>query len=478
MSAEDRDLPPQQWKLLPDDDAPLTRSLAPVVEDIDDEDGLGYTTEEATHRGMVPKWAPDDQHPDYAHLLAGDGEPPLPKLASKLMVTAPILELLIEANGFRPEGFGGKLVIAIRGGRLLDNAQYEQVDGFPIEDVRPDHRTFRCTIGYYDRITKLLWAYKGSTVPNPKYMAKQANGTGKANLLPTGCYVFRKGAHGLSHKVPINPALRITNPGRITEDGPATVLRSKSDLVYSIDDDWDDNGGVSPNNNVHCAYSPTEFSSAGCLTVCGGPGPTLQWGRFQAMLKTMPNGARLDLLLLTGRDIAIAGAVLADPAMSADDRDRLLSRLRTGSMGPAVTRLQEKLGLKTNGYFSYAVKKALVSAQAEHDLPSDGIYSARLDKALGWNVMKGAPEAAPPATPPADVPAPPAAAAPGPAAADPAPAPAPTPAPTPAAAPEPAVAAGPAPAPEPAPLAAAAPPAEVAETLDPNDPKTWEKSSV
>lgn len=487
MSTDDLDLPPQPWKLQPSDDdiEAIKRHRAPPVDDIDGPDGLGYMAEEALHRGSVPRWAPDDQHPDYAHLAAGDGEPPLPDLPSRVTVTPQILELVIAANSFRPEGFGGKIVIALRGARLADKSQYEEVGGFPIEDIRPDHRTFRCTLGFYDRITKLLWAYKASTVPNPKYMSKQINGSGKANMLPTGCYVFRKGAHGLSHKVPISPALRITNPSRLTEDGPATVLRTNDDLTYTWDDDWDDNGGISPNNNVHCAYSDTEFSSAGCLTVCGSQG-TLQWGRFQRILKPMPANARVDVLLITGRDLAIAAALLAKPQQGEEELKRLLVRLRTGSTGPAVSRLQERLGTKPTGYFGFSLKKRLVDEQAKRELRTDGVYSARLDSALGWDVMKPEAAAAPLPAAQAEKPAESAPAT------DPKPSPAittaPEPAPAPAPAPAPVAAAEPAAAPAGGPVAEPAQSpgttqeakhAQVAQAeLDPNDPKTWEKSGV
>jgi hypothetical protein len=456
MSADD-DLPPQRWKLQPDEDDlnQVKRDRRAPPEDIDGPEGLGYSTEEI-HRGLGVRWAPDDQHPDYAHLLAGEGEPPPPELTPRVDVTPAILELLIAANSFQPEGFGGKIAIALRGAKLAGAAQYEEVDSFPIDDVRPDHKTFRCTVGFYDRITKLVWAYKGSTVPNPIYMQKEVDGTNHASLLPTGCYVFRKGTHGYSHAVPITPALRITDPTKLTDDGPATVLRTKKDLMYTCDDVWDDNNGDSPTINVHCAYSDSEFSSAGCQTICGSNG-TLQFGRFQKILKTMPNGARVDLLLVTGRDLAIAAALLAKPDRTEDDLKRLLIRLRPGSTGSAVSCLQERLGLKPTGYFGYTLKKRLVVEQQKRKLRVDGIYSVRLDTALDWDVMK------PPAPPPVPVPETPAPASDAAAAAAPAPAPAPVPD------------AAPAPAPDPAPTAA---PAVADASSDPNNPQSWEKAGV
>jgi peptidoglycan hydrolase-like protein with peptidoglycan-binding domain len=63
-------------------------------------------------------------------------------------------------------------------------------------------------------------------------------------------------------------------------------------------------------------------------------------------------------------------------------------RLRTGSHGEEVTRMQQKLGFSGSGYFGYLTKDKLASHQRDNNIASDGIYSPKLDEALGWNVFE------------------------------------------------------------------------------------------
>ena len=58
-----------------------------------------------------------------------------------------------------------------------------------------------------------------------------------------------------------------------------------------------------------------------------------------------------------------------------------------GSQGEEVRRLQSKLGGSITGYFGAATKSKLTAAQKQRGLPVDGIYSPKLDKALGWGVL-------------------------------------------------------------------------------------------
>jgi peptidoglycan hydrolase-like protein with peptidoglycan-binding domain len=66
---------------------------------------------------------------------------------------------------------------------------------------------------------------------------------------------------------------------------------------------------------------------------------------------------------------------------------RELVKLRSGSEGDEVKRLQAKLGLTPTGYFGPATKSALVKHQRANGIPSDGIYSPQLDQRLGWAVF-------------------------------------------------------------------------------------------
>ncbi|MEL6103950.1 MAG: hypothetical protein AAFR68_21900, partial [Pseudomonadota bacterium] len=337
----------------------------------------------------LPKvsWGADQSQPDFAHshTLAAKSVNPLPQFEFDWR----IFDLLNEANHFRPRGKNGLVAFGLRGGRLVGADKQENVDSVQIEDVRPDHEGFQCTIGIFDTNTKKLRAYTSSTVPNKNWMQnyyKLKNGirphkSTRSNLLPTGCYIYRVNAHGGGR---IKPALRMTDPDNLTADATCTVLRTHHDLTYSHDDFWDRS---QPYDNIHCAYSNSSFSSAGCQTIKGPDGQGA-WGAFQDVIGGLGWNARIDYVLLTGREAAIAAAILADGRESdAALVQAALGRLRVGSEGEIVTALQKKLGFNGSAYFGPSTKKRLVEAEAARGLVSDGIYAPADDLATGWGVF-------------------------------------------------------------------------------------------
>ena len=99
-------------------------------------------------------------------------------------------------------------------------------------------------------------------------------------------------------------------------------------------------------------------------------------------------GKRSDLILLTGRECAIAAKLRLDNALGDQATvQRELVRLRSGSQGDEVKRLQAKLAIAPTGYFGPATKAALVRHQRANGIPSDGIYSPQLDERLSWGVF-------------------------------------------------------------------------------------------
>ena len=413
MASTDFDAPPRD-DIQPSAEevrrAPVSR--APHPDEFDAPDDLIIDDEKIT-RARLPavSWAKaDDEAHGYAHLLP-EGREPLPG-AKQFKITAADIELLIKANGFDPKGPDGKIVFAFRGASLIDKDDRENdgmvaaVDAIQLEETRPDHKNFRCTIGFLNRQTGKISAFRASTVPNAKYMTNYYmwnNGLGGnsatgANMMPTGCYVYRMGAHGGGR---IYPALRLTDPEQLAEDGQACVYRSKNDLTFKTDDIFDH---CTPYNNIHCAYAYDSFSSAGCQTICGpnGEGP---WGQFQAVLKTMKVNTRIDYVMLTGRDAALAAWLReTGKAGDADMVAKWLGRLRPGSRGEAVGRLQQQLGMTPSGYFGPGTKKKLGETQQSKGLLRDGIWSPRSEDKLGWSVFKSPAVVAPA---PAQTPAPP-----------------------------------------------------------------------
>jgi predicted chitinase/peptidoglycan hydrolase-like protein with peptidoglycan-binding domain len=406
------DAPPRD-ALRPDDDQIVRggEDEMPHPHELDGPDDLPDLPEGITRGVPGVTWPKADKDsPDYAHLEPAGREPIVGD--KRFKIGAADMELLIKANAFDPKGPDGRVVFGFRGATIVDagkrNGAVTDADMLELEETRPDHRNFRCVIGFYQRGTGKLSAFTASTVPNVKYLTnyylwknKLGGNSGiSANMMPTGCYVFRVGSHSSGK---IKPALRMTDPDNLADDAKACVLRTSNDLTFSHDDLFD---YCMPYDNIHCAYANDSFSSAGCQTI-QGPDKKGPWGQFQDVLEKLKINTRLDYMLLTGREASIA-AWLRD-AGRAEDQDeilRRLGRLRVGSLGAAVNRLQEKIGVQPSDYFGPYTKLKVIEFQRTKGLVSDGVWSPALDAALGWSIMTPPPEAAspPPAAPP---PAPP-----------------------------------------------------------------------
>ncbi len=334
-------------------------------------ESAGFTVESV-------RWNPvDDEQPDYRHLdtrLAG----------TTFEFTPEDVETLIAANAFRP--VAGKIILALRGARLGGGAKRENVASITITDQRPNHRDFRCIIGICDPATRRLWAYQASTVPNAAYVFKchsaYAAGTKiddlEGNILLTGCYTMTVGNH---KKVPT--ALRLSKTS--TGADPAVVLRSLSDVTY---DRFDCFHRTAPADNLHPAFLAQGFSSAGCLTLPGNytnGQHTGLWADFRNALGVdeQSEGRQFSLMLLTGRDAAMA----ANIRVSGGNKSTLM-RLRTGSKGETVVRLQNALGLDPDSsqLVGPLTRHHLIYRQHEKLGWADGIYSPAMDQLLGLKV--------------------------------------------------------------------------------------------
>lgn len=385
----------------PFDEGPLGQGFEPIeleaVADIDPDTSpdafealLAAEDETATlENAPLPDvaWAADNAHPDFAHLATAEGAGLA--IPSTFAFDIRVFDLLAWANHFQPRGKSRLVAFGLRGGTLVGDDSQENVAAIRIEDTRPDHGTFRCTLGLLDLGARTLSAYRGSTVPNRHYMRNYykiknnlpASSKTRCNLLPTGCYIYRVNAHGRGR---VKPALRMTNPANLTEDATCTVLRTHRDLRFDHSDLWDP---CTPYDNIHCAYYNDRFSSAGCQTIKGPDGGGA-WGKFQDRIGALGWNARIDYLLITAREAAIANSIIA----AGRDVDqplvrRCLERLRVGSEGDTVAALQKKLGFKGSGYFGPLTKKRLTEYEKAAGRPTDGIYCPEDDAAAGWGVF-------------------------------------------------------------------------------------------
>lgn len=324
-------------------------------------------------------WPDDPDAPDYAHLQNHEA-------ASSFDLDATIIERLFRINRFRPDRGSGVVAIALRGA-VLDSG-HEAVDQTKVRlrNVRPDHGSLRCVIGFYWPDSGKISLFAGSTVPCPRYLAAQVGKSDTvANQLPSGCYSYFVWRH---RQLPF--ALRLSYGNRSVDElergGLAAVLRSRDDLSLTVADPFIPGH---PLDNIHCTYLldykseyGASFSSAGCLTVRGTPAPSQQWAKFVGVLKGLGERRRVDLVMLTGKDAALAAANLGPQSI-----------LRTGSRGAEVEALQQRLGVTETGYFGAGTMDALTTHQrglnAAQGLGAiaDGIYSAGTDQVTGWHVL-------------------------------------------------------------------------------------------
>jgi hypothetical protein len=181
----------------------------------------------------------------------------------------------------------------------------------------------------------------------------------------------------------------MSEPDNLSQDAEVTVLRTTNDLAFGTADTWDRS---TPYDNVHCSYTLNYsasfkacFSSAGCLTVRGRKTPSHQWAKFQGVLSNeVGRGKRCDLLLLTGKECALAADLRQQ---GRTDVPPELVRLRAGSQGPEVSALQRRLGFSETGYFGPSTKERLAEHQRRMGIPADGVYSPELDRQLSWGIL-------------------------------------------------------------------------------------------
>ena len=207
--------------------------------------------------------------PDYAYLSEIRCE-------ETFNLSGEAIDKIIVANRYAPNFGENAIAIAIRGAQLVQGDAQEEQSLIKLKVVRPDHRSFKCVLGFYFPKTRLLSLFTGSTVPCRLAIKGYASGGDRSNLLPTGMYKY----YIWRHKN-LTPALRLAAGDQSTEEletgGQATVLRSTNDFVLGTKDTFDLSR---PLDNVHCSYYLAEnarlgasFSSWGCLTVRGQKSP-------------------------------------------------------------------------------------------------------------------------------------------------------------------------------------------------------------
>ena len=249
-----------------------------------------------------------------------------------------------------------------------------------IADV--DHVHPRCTLVQWLRGQGEFAVYAGSTTPHRRYVKKALDKQGRgANQLMTGYYAdYRKGRHGIG---------KDTGHDAFRQTSAHPIRRTADDFDFDTDDRVE---FVNPFDNIHAAWSMgvdhDSYASAGCQVVVGFPqcearqnkSDTGAWRVFKDNAYALEQDS-FEYLLFNGRD----ALRLASRGASG------MVRLRFGSEGPLVGRMQEVL--KERGFyegeldeqFGPRMLRAVTAFQEAEFGPAadDGIVGPTTGSALG-----------------------------------------------------------------------------------------------
>jgi hypothetical protein len=351
------------------------------------EDDLAVEAENGLSGGVLASgatWASDEVQPDYAH-LGGN----LLQNAS-FNLTADDLELLAKLNDFDLSGAGDTILFGLRGCGIVKD--HMAAGGPVLLDQRPDHNTPRCVIGVWKREEKTVAVFPGSTVPNQAAVALYRRNRSAGNILATGLHSYVCGPHVTSRTTPGCFLLRKSDMSKRV----VVVRRSADDLSYQKTDMVD---RCAPGDNIHPTFFSTTagFSSLGCQTVVGtfkdgrhvGP-----WSEFRKAVGFIDtdgdSGRQFRYMLLTGAEARLASKMRIDGLAGDPVSQRRLRRLRQGSSGPCVDRLQRKLELAVpDGQMGPFSTESLHRFQARQSgaRGSDGIYTPQMDETLQWGIF-------------------------------------------------------------------------------------------
>jgi hypothetical protein len=362
-------------------------------------------------------WPADTDAPDYRHL---DYDGALPETFT---LTPALLGRLAALNSFDlsadrlfglnpvPAQQHRKLLFGLRGCQIVSQKGGRLV----LKETRPDHRSYRCVLGVWDRADDAIRVFSGSTVPNAVYMRECLDefrrlgqlGKRTSNMLATGLYRYHVGPHR-------------KRPGAFRQSAPVALWRTTDDLRFEIGD-YFEIGTEEVCDNIHAgafkqvAPGWPEFGSAGCQVLRGNylaAASAYEEFRVAAGLKVRhdpaDNGRRYLYLLLTGRDARLVSHLAAERQTSWP----VFERLRFGSSGPRVAAFKSRL--RQTGCFTGEADETLdgtalqalvrwqraMAATQYRDIRPDGIVKPR--DLLVMGVHAGAPCA--PASAPAAAP--------------------------------------------------------------------------
>lgn len=343
-------------------------------------------------------WAPDGTSMDTLHL--GDAFSD-----ATFEVTGDVMRAALAASAIDIAPLGAKILFGVRAAELVNASEFADNSTFRptlvLRETSPDHYHRRCLVGVWDPATDQFWAGMGSTVPNVSYMYGQGHAKTQdniSNLLPAGVYDYQVGTHrnGANSRQP--GAFRLASPVAIIRINEFRTTTSGAEGVgFSAKGRWDF-GGPEVSDNIHAAWrfrsTSPQFSSAGCQVLEGWveqgkfhrgswrhfriaaglkPDPVLSQlpGKSERFVRSDEDGTPFSYVLLPSRELRLA----AD--------GNVVRKLRRGSTGDAVGKLQRALGLRVTGTFDVKTQRRLILRQRVYEVAADGVFTSGRAAGLG-----------------------------------------------------------------------------------------------
>ncbi len=346
-------------------------------------ESMGAAVARARSQSSVA-WARDEDSCDYAHLGAD-----LP-VGMQFTLTAADIEMLCALNDFPVGESGGTPVLfGLRGAAIVSGGSGSDGlwrDEVVLKNIRPNHQETRCVLGVWDRQQGKIAVYSGSTVPHAEAVVSWFQTRESGNLLSSGLYRYICGEHNG------RPGCFLLRKS-IASKRKVIVRRTADDLMYESRDIFQN---MAPGDNIHPSFSSESgwFSSFGCQVIIGSATSSGQhsgqWARFRRSAGLLDSdgepGRPYVYVLLTG-DEALMASEARRHSRGLQEMSGL-RRLRFGSQGARVTRLQDRLGIvAADGDLGPATAEALHNRQLALTQRSDGIFTPALDVQLGWNIF-------------------------------------------------------------------------------------------
>ena len=341
-------------------------------------------------------WAPNGHTVDNWHLGVSLSDTPF-------TLTADLLQKTLATSHIQMDRLTQRVLFGIRAATLLNAEAFADGRTFQtaieLAESVPDHFHPHCVLGVWDRDTDKLWAAPGSTVCNIEYLYAQADANNQdklCNLLPAGVYNYRVGTH--------RNGAKSRQPGAFRLASSVAVLRNYNEtkLGFAPNDNWEFRG-PDVGDNIHAAYilrsGRPRFSSAGCQVIPGTVRDnrtrhTGLWRQYRIAAGLLPDpiikaNAEKPQIVSTTEDrtaysyVLLPARELRLAASAVSVGKKLQVKLRRGSYGDAVKRLQASLDLSVDGDFGFQTQRAVITTQNLLLGKADGVVTPERLALLG-----------------------------------------------------------------------------------------------